>query len=127
MRFAGAAVRDPFFVYRPLSAARPARYGRPAHLSRISSLKGSDHVRCRDPRGRDGAFGRGPIQLTHRPSYDKFGKKLGVPLRQKPELALDPQIGADIAVSSKAWPNNTHRARKARAPSSASKRFATTI
>jgi predicted chitinase len=50
------------------------------------------------PYWRDGAFGRGPIMLTHWANYDKFAKRLGVPLRQKPELALDPKIGADIAV-----------------------------
>jgi predicted chitinase len=50
------------------------------------------------PYWRDGAFGRGPIMLTHWSNYEKFARRLGVPLRQKPELALDPKIGADIAV-----------------------------
>jgi hypothetical protein len=50
------------------------------------------------PYWRDGAFGRGPIQITHWSNYVKFGKRLGIPLRQKPELALDRDIGADIAV-----------------------------
>ncbi len=50
------------------------------------------------PYWRDGAFGRGPIQITHWGNYEKFGKRLGVPLRTNPSLALDPKIGADIAV-----------------------------
>lgn len=50
------------------------------------------------PYWRDGAFGRGPIQITHWDNYEKFGKRLGVPLRAKPELALDHRVGADIAV-----------------------------
>lgn len=50
------------------------------------------------PYWRDGAFGRGPIQITHWSMYEKMGKRLGVPLRQNPGLALDPKIGADIAV-----------------------------
>lgn len=50
------------------------------------------------PYWRDGAFGRGQIQLTHWESYDKFGKKLKIPLRENPSLALDKTIGADIAV-----------------------------
>lgn len=50
------------------------------------------------PYWRDGAFGRGPIMLTHWSNYEKFAKRLGVPLRQKPDLALDPRIGAEIAV-----------------------------
>lgn len=50
------------------------------------------------PYWRNGAFGRGPIQITHWAMYEKMGKRLGVPLRQNPNLALDPKIGADIAV-----------------------------
>lgn len=50
------------------------------------------------PYWRDGAFGRGPIQITHWDNYVKFGKALGVPLRENPSLALDGAIGADIAV-----------------------------
>ena len=54
--------------------------------------------KVRTPYWRDGAFGRGPIQLTHWENYEKFAKRLGVPLRQNPSLALDPTIGAEIAV-----------------------------
>jgi hypothetical protein len=50
------------------------------------------------PYWRDGAFGRGPIQITHWSNYDKMGKRLGVDIRRNPSLALDPDIGADIAV-----------------------------
>lgn len=50
------------------------------------------------PYWRDGCFGRGPVQITHYDNYLKFEKRLGVPLTAKPELALDPVIGADIAV-----------------------------
>ena len=50
------------------------------------------------PYWRDGAFGRGPIQITHWPNYERMGKRLGVDLRGNPSLALDPKTGADIAV-----------------------------
>ncbi|PZQ82648.1 MAG: hypothetical protein DI549_10730 [Ancylobacter novellus] len=50
------------------------------------------------PYWRDGWFGRGPVQITHRDNYLKFEKRLGVPLTVNPSLALDPKIGADIAV-----------------------------
>lgn len=52
----------------------------------------------RTPYWRDGAFGRGPIQITHWANYEKMGKRLGVPLRKNPDLALEPDVGADIAV-----------------------------
>jgi predicted chitinase len=50
------------------------------------------------PYWRDGGFGRGPIQLTTWPNYERMGKQLGVDLRHDPDLALDTKIGADIAV-----------------------------
>lgn len=50
------------------------------------------------PYWRDGWFGRGMIQLTHRENYLKMGRRLGVPLVENPALALDPAISADIAV-----------------------------
>lgn len=50
------------------------------------------------PYWRDGAFGRGPIQISLWKNYEKLGKRLGIDLRGNPNLALDPDIGADIAV-----------------------------
>lgn len=50
------------------------------------------------PYWRDGRFGRGPIQITHRAGYEKLGKPIGVDLVKNPALALDPAIGARIAV-----------------------------
>ncbi|MBD9544236.1 hypothetical protein IB276_32855 [Ensifer sp. ENS04] len=50
------------------------------------------------PYWRDGGFGRGPIQLTHWSNYEKVGAALGLNLRQDPDLALDPKVGADIVV-----------------------------
>lgn len=50
------------------------------------------------PYWRDGAFGRGPIQLTHWENYRRLGDMVGVDLVANPDLALDPKIGAEIAV-----------------------------
>jgi len=50
------------------------------------------------PYWRDGAFGRGPIQITHWRNYEKIGRAIGVDLRGKPDLAMDPTIGGKIAV-----------------------------
>jgi predicted chitinase len=50
------------------------------------------------PYWRSGWYGRGPIQITHRENYESLGRILGVDLVGNPDLALDPRIGADIAV-----------------------------
>ena len=46
----------------------------------------------------DGAryHGRGFIQLTGRSNYREYGQKLGLPLEQHPELALEPEVAARI-------------------------------
>ena len=68
-------------------------------ISRLNrAWKAGKLGKVRKPYWQDGAFGRGPIQLTHWSNYSKFGKRLGVDLRKNPSLALDPDIGADIAV-----------------------------
>jgi predicted chitinase len=41
-------------------------------------------------------YGRGYVQLTWKYNYEKAGIKLGVDLVNKPELALDPDIAAQI-------------------------------
>jgi predicted chitinase len=49
----------------------------------------------------DGAryHGRGFIQLTGRSNYRGYGQKLGVPLEQNPNLALDASIAARVLAS----------------------------
>lgn len=42
--------------------------------------------------------GRGYVQLTGRANYEKAGKALKQPLLEKPDLALQPDIAADIMV-----------------------------
>jgi predicted chitinase len=46
----------------------------------------------------DGAryHGRGYIQLTGRANYRSYGQKLGLPLEQNPDLALQPEVAARI-------------------------------
>lgn len=48
----------------------------------------------------DGYFfrGRGYVQITGRVNYEKAGKKLKIDLVNKPDLALEPRIAADILV-----------------------------
>ena len=50
------------------------------------------------PYWRDGAFGRGPVQITHWDNYARIGQAIGEDLRGNPDLALDPEVGAKIAV-----------------------------
>jgi len=40
--------------------------------------------------------GRGYIQLTGRANYGTYGKKLGVDLENDPDLAMDPQVSAQV-------------------------------
>lgn len=50
------------------------------------------------PYWRDGWFGRGPIQTTHKRNYEKIGKAIGVDLVKNRNSILDPAIGAASAV-----------------------------
>lgn len=50
------------------------------------------------PYWRDGWFGRGQIQITHEDNYRKLGTAIGVDLVADRNKALDPKIGAEIAV-----------------------------
>lgn len=52
----------------------------------------------RAPYWREGWFGRGHVQLTHRSNYEKMGKRLGVDLVANRDLALDNHISARIAI-----------------------------
>jgi putative chitinase len=42
--------------------------------------------------------GRGYVQLTWRANYRRAGEKLGLPLEETPDLALQPSVAADILV-----------------------------
>lgn len=52
----------------------------------------------RTPYWRDGWFGRGFIQLTHKANYTRMGQRLGVDLVGNPSRAMDLATSADIAV-----------------------------
>jgi len=46
----------------------------------------------------DGArfHGRGYIQLTGRANYRSYGERLGMPLEERPDMALEPEVGARV-------------------------------
>lgn len=48
------------------------------------------------PYWRDGFFGRGHVQLTHRDNYARLGTAIGVDLAGNPGLALDPEVSARV-------------------------------
>lgn len=50
------------------------------------------------PYWRDGWFGRGYVQLTHRANYKKAGDKLGVDLLSDPSILLKPEISVSVLV-----------------------------
>jgi len=43
-------------------------------------------------------YGRGDVQLTWYENYETMGKLLGIPLLEQPELALVPEISAEIMI-----------------------------
>jgi putative chitinase len=55
-------------------------------------------LRVSKPYWRDGFFGRGEIQLTHRANYQEVGDHIGVDLVSNPSRALVPDISSKIAV-----------------------------
>ncbi|QCM10892.1 hypothetical protein CFBP6625_11435 [Agrobacterium tumefaciens] len=66
----------------------------------------------KNPYWRDGWFGRGFIQLTHKVNYDALGKRLNVNLVGNPALAMDLAISARIAIVGMAeglFTNGAHR------------------
>lgn len=52
----------------------------------------------RTPYWREGWFGRGYVQLTHKTNYQKASEKLGADMVQNPSLALDPVLAAQVLV-----------------------------
>lgn len=57
------------------------------------------------PYWRDGFFGRGYVQLTHKYNYEKAGRKLGVNMVRDPSIALQSDIAARVLVvgSKEGW------------------------
>jgi len=49
-----------------------------------------------DPVTHQSYYGRGLVQLTHKTNYATQGARLGIDLVNKPDLALDPHVAADI-------------------------------
>lgn len=42
--------------------------------------------------------GRGPIQITGRANYRRFGRKIGIDIESAPEIAANPSIGLHLAL-----------------------------
>ncbi|GLT02713.1 lysozyme [Sphingobium jiangsuense] len=42
--------------------------------------------------------GRGPIQITGRANYQKFGRLIGIDIEETPDLAANPSIGLHLAL-----------------------------
>jgi predicted chitinase len=61
----------------------------PAKAKRLGNVKAGDGARN---------HGRGYIQLTGRDNYRRAGQALGIDLEQFPELALKPNVAAQVAI-----------------------------
>jgi hypothetical protein len=53
----------------------------------------------KEPYWRDGWFGRGQIQVTHRRNYQIVGRAIGVDLLASPNLLLQPEISARATIA----------------------------
>lgn len=53
----------------------------------------------KEPYWRDGWYGRGHIQLTHRANYLKMEKRTGYKLTENPDLMLDYKISAEVSLT----------------------------
>lgn len=76
-------------------------FGGTAYLRRMYDVEGQNPVRARkmgnvNPGDGPRYCGRGYVQLTWRSNYRLAGAKLGYPLEGNPELAMRPDIAAQI-------------------------------
>lgn len=76
-------------------------FGGTAYLRRMYDVEGQNPARARKmgnvtPGDGPRYCGRGYVQLTWRSNYRKAGEKLGYPLEGNPELAMRPDIAAQI-------------------------------
>lgn len=72
------------------------RYESPSDLARrLGNTQPGDGWRYR---------GRGPIQITGRDNYRRYGKLLGLDLEGNPDLAADPAVG--FAIAGEYWSRN---------------------
>jgi predicted chitinase len=74
-----------------------SEYGGPAYFKKM--YEGRKDLGNNRPGDGVRYHGRGFIQLTGRANYRGYGQKLGVPLEQQPNLALDPIVAARVLAS----------------------------
>jgi putative chitinase len=91
LRFAQLTHESGSFRYMEEIASSAAYEGR----KDLGNIMAGDGVRFK---------GRGPIQLTGRENYQKYGRALGIDFESHPELVEIPSIG--LLVACKFWTNN---------------------
>jgi hypothetical protein len=68
-------------------------------ISRLDAAWAKGQLKwVKSPYWRDGWFGRGYVQLTHRDNYDKAGRRIGIDLVSDPAKAMIPEVAAKILV-----------------------------
>lgn len=75
-------------------------------ISRLDAAWNKGQLKwVKTPYWRDGWFGRGYVQLTHKANYEKASIKLGVDLVSNPSKAMDPHTAAAVLVvgSKEGW------------------------
>lgn len=86
---------DPRWIAYVLATAWHETGGTMAPLEEIGRGKGHPYGKP-DPETGQAYYGRGFVQLTWRENYARQAKKLGLPLVEEPQLALDPGVAASI-------------------------------
>jgi putative chitinase len=65
-------------------------------ISRLENAYRRGRLRVSKPYWRDGWFGRGYVQLTHKFNYERASREIGIDFVSNPSLALDPEHSAEI-------------------------------
>jgi putative chitinase len=65
-------------------------------INRLENAYRRGRLRVSKPYWRDGWFGRGYVQLTHKFNYDRASREIGIDFTANPSLALDPEHSAEI-------------------------------
>ncbi|WPZ05675.1 glycoside hydrolase family 19 protein [Pelagerythrobacter marinus] len=92
----GSALRLAHFMAQLMHESASFRYME--ELASGQAYEGREDLGNTEPGDGKRFKGRGPIQLTGRANYRKFGRRIGIDLERHPEIAAIPSIGLHTAL-----------------------------